>query len=91
MISLATPVLNIKGLPRNFSSRLKKLKIETVGDLLWHFPARYEDFSRITKIAKLQAGQATTIQGTVKKITTRRTWKKHLTIIEAVIRRIRRH
>jgi ATP-dependent DNA helicase RecG len=85
MVSLSTEVSKIKGLPKNFSSRLKKLKIENIGDLLWHFPTRYEDFSKITKITSLEPGQTTTVQGTIKKVSSRRTWKKRMTIIEAVI------
>ncbi|MDO8536818.1 MAG: ATP-dependent DNA helicase RecG, partial [bacterium] len=54
-------------------------------DLLWHFPARYEDFSQIRKIAELEPGEQATIRGTVDEINLRRTWRRNLTIVEAMI------
>ena len=36
---------------------LKKLKIETVKDLLRHFPTRYVDTATITSIADLKKGE----------------------------------
>ena len=47
MVSLETPLSSIVGIGPRFLIRLKKLGIEAVRDLLWHFPSRYEDFSEI--------------------------------------------
>src|SRR3989344_3983498 len=85
MINLSTDLSQIREIPVKFLTKLSKLKIKTVQDLLWHFPFRYEDFSRIIPIAELSPNQPATIQGVVQKISQRRTWKKQLTIIEAVI------
>lgn len=68
-----------------FAKRLDKLGIKTVRELLWHFPARYEDFSKIYNIAELEPGQQATISGVVEEIGTRRTWRRHMTIVEAII------
>ena len=65
--------------------RLHKLGIKTVRDLLWHFPARYEDFSQIVEINDLVFEQKGTIQGTVVKIDSRRIFPRRLTIVEAII------
>jgi ATP-dependent DNA helicase RecG len=48
-----------------YSKKLEKLRIYTVEDLLLHFPTRYEDYSHVSPIAKLQNGFITTIQGKV--------------------------
>ena len=53
--------------------------------MLWHFPFRYEDFSEISKIADLTVGQQATIQGVIKEIKPRKSWKRRMFIIEAVI------
>ncbi len=41
---------------------LNKMGLFTVGDLLYHFPFRYEDRSQIKKIADLVPGETTTIE-----------------------------
>ena len=76
MIALSAPLVEIRGIGPRFITKLKKLGIETVKDLLWHFPARYEDFSQIYKITDLIPGQEATIQGVVKKVGGRRTWRR---------------
>lgn len=45
-----------------YAKRLAKLKIETVGDLIYHFPHRYQDFSLISDISRLQPGETVTVQ-----------------------------
>lgn len=42
-----------------------KLNIKTVSDLLNHFPTRYEDFSKIVKIANLVTGEKVTVYGKI--------------------------
>lgn len=49
----------------SFASRLEKLGIRTVSDLLYYVPFRYDDFSLITKIAAVQPGEIVTVSGTV--------------------------
>lgn len=44
---------------------LKNLEIETVGDLLNHYPFRYDDFTNIKKIAHLIYGENATITGSI--------------------------
>lgn len=45
--------------------RLKSLDIQTYWDLLNYFPSRYEDYSLISEIVKLQLGENVTIIGTI--------------------------
>ncbi|MEK9186077.1 MAG: ATP-dependent DNA helicase RecG [Patescibacteria group bacterium] len=85
MLKLDTELANIKGIGEKFLIRLTKLEIKTVRDLLWHFPFRYEDYSKVYKIAELEPNQAVTIRGLVQKVATRQTWKKRMTIVEALI------
>ncbi len=85
MIKLNTPLNEIKGIGPKFVERLKKLEIETIKNLLWHFPFRYEDFSQISKIADLKINQTATISGVISDITLRRTWKRRMFIVEALI------
>jgi len=64
---------------------LRKLGIETLSDLLYHLPARYDQSGNEESIGGLVAGQEATIFGTIKKLETRRSWKRKIPIGEAVI------
>ena len=59
--------------------------IKTVRDLLWHFPTRYEDFTKVYPIAELEPGQQATITGIVEEIQSKRSWRRSMTIVEATI------
>ncbi|MBI2591325.1 MAG: ATP-dependent DNA helicase RecG [Candidatus Brennerbacteria bacterium] len=84
-MKLETSLIQINGIPPRFLLKLKKLGLESVKDLLWHFPFRYEDFSQIYKIAELQPNQQTTVQGIVKEVAMRRSWRRNMFIVEALI------
>jgi len=65
---LSDPVTTIPLVGKNYANRLKKLGIETIEDLLHHYPFRYEDFSQFRKISELRAGETVTIKVQVLKI-----------------------
>ena len=85
MISLQTELKNANSLSPTIAIKLKKLGILTVKDLIFNFPNRYEDFSHTIKIAELKANEPATISGEVKKIDIKRTWKRKMIIVEALI------
>jgi len=79
---------SVKGVPRigpAYASRLEKLGIKTVYDLIFHFPYRYEDFSKITPIAKVKFNETFCVKGKILEIKTTRTWKKRIYLTEAII------
>lgn len=84
-ISLDTSLNRLHGIGPKFLIKLKKLGMETVRDLLWHFPSRYEDFSKIYKIADLIPHQEATIQATIDEIGIRRSWRRRFFIVEALL------
>jgi ATP-dependent DNA helicase RecG len=58
-------------LKRVFPARLEQLRrlgVETVGDLLFHFPRSYEDLADLRPIASLKEGTAQLVQGEVVEI-----------------------
>lgn len=85
LITLDTKLSQIQGVLPKFLSKLQKMGLETVRDLLWHFPSRYEDYSRVSKIADLKPGEQVTIRGEIKRVNVRRAWNKHMTVVEALI------
>ncbi len=85
IINLETKLAMVQGIPPKSLAHLKKLGIESVRALLWHFPTRYEDYSKITKIADLQVGQTVTIRGEIRTVNVKRAWKSYMPIVEATV------
>lgn len=62
---------------------LKRLKLETVKDILWHFPVRYEELGDLKTIADISEGDKITLHGKITKIDLEKTWKKKMNIAHA--------
>ncbi|HUY62313.1 MAG TPA: ATP-dependent DNA helicase RecG [Candidatus Paceibacterota bacterium] len=62
---------------------LKKLKIRTIRDLLYHFPARYERGGPAGTAKGVSPGADVTLYGTIRKPEIRKTWKSRRPIAEA--------
>lgn len=59
------PAGTAPGVNRAVVAKLQTLGIESVRDLLYHFPHRYDDFSRIRPIAELVPGEQQTLVASV--------------------------
>ncbi len=82
----------IKEIPRIgpvFQRKLQRMGIETVEDLIFHFPHRYEDFSNIVPISKINPAEQNCILGKVLEIKTIRTWKKKMFLTQSVVEEIK--
>jgi len=84
-MDIETPIQNLPKIGPFYRSRLNYLGIKTIRDLLYHFPARYEDFSARINIANLKVGEQACIQGIVENVKLVRIFKRHMTIVEAQI------
>jgi len=60
--------------------------IQTFGDLFFHFPIRYIDFSEIKKIADLKINEPACIKGTIENIKNEISYRRRLSITKAVIK-----
>ncbi len=58
-------VTTIKGISQGLATRLAKLGIKTVRDLLYFFPRRHLDYSQRKSIAELREGEEQTVLGIV--------------------------
>jgi ATP-dependent DNA helicase RecG len=54
-----TPVGEFKGVGESRAKRFAVLGIRTLGDLIDHYPRRYDDYSEVTAISKLRPGPVT--------------------------------
>lgn len=63
-------------------SALKKLGIETVYDLLLHFPSRYESPADVKQIKNVQSGETATIYGQFSKLETKKSFRTKVPMAE---------
>jgi len=74
----------IRGVGDRQVKYLEKLGIVTIRDLLYHFPRRYDDYSKLKTINQMRIGEEVTVVASVVNVTKFPT-KKGRTIIEAVV------
>jgi ATP-dependent DNA helicase RecG len=84
-MELSTPIKKIPRIGPAYQKKLKKMRIEKVKDILYHFPHRYDDFSNIAPISKVKIGENYCIKGKIKNIGTVRTWKRKMNITKAIV------
>ncbi len=85
MIDFSTRLDTLPTVKKAYWYGLKRLGIETVRDLFYHFPNRYEDYSVITSIAELAADTKATVEGVVTSMKAGRSWKRKLLLTEATV------
>lgn len=85
MATLKTPVSKLFQIGPRYVLYLNKLGIKTAGDLLFHFPFRYDDFSDFRTIRDVEVGQVVSIKGEIIDIRNVRTPRRHMTLTEALI------
>ncbi len=64
-MELSTPIERLDGVGPRYRQKLSTLGIKTVGELLFHFPHRYEDFSSVIPLSGVSPGNKCTVQGKV--------------------------
>lgn len=83
---LETEIAKITKLSKEHILGLKKLKIETVEDLLNYLPTRYADERESRNIQNLKAGEKLTLFGELYNLQTKRSFKGHIPMSEAKLR-----
>src|SRR3989344_2376195 len=66
-------ISKIPGIGRYYEYKLRKLNVNTVEELIYHFPFRYDNFSQIKTIENVQTGEIVSIQGAIRQIKNIRT------------------
>lgn len=66
----AVPLTSLTGVGAKVAEKLAKVGLNSVQDLLFHLPLRYEDRTRIYPIVKLHAGLWAAVQGKVMSVDT---------------------
>jgi len=84
-LNLETPIAQLPRIGKKYFKKFHKLGIDTIRDLIYHFPHRYDDFSSIVPIVKLELHKTATIQGKILDIKNSRTPRKRMVLTEAII------
>ncbi len=83
-LPLETPLAALPHTQR-FLPKLKKLHLETVRDLLYYFPHRYEDYSEVRAIDELAPGEQVTIRGVVEEVQARQIYRRNMSVVDVTI------
>jgi ATP-dependent DNA helicase RecG len=83
--ALATPLQFLKGVGPRRAADLAHAGLTTVEDLLYRFPIRYEDRSRLQPIASLKPGQSALVVGRIGHCGLRSTRRPGFKIFEALV------
>lgn len=69
----------------NQKKALSRLGINTIENLLYHFPSRYTDISEVRNINNLSDGETVTILGTISKLKTKKGFKSKIPMGEGTL------
>jgi ATP-dependent DNA helicase RecG len=83
--ALSAPVNVLTGIGPRYAQTLSNIGIRTLRDLLYHFPRRYDDYTRLQTINRLRFGEEVTVIGVVQHISTRPLKSGKIRVTEAVI------
>lgn len=82
---LRAPVTVLQGIGPSNAKTLSTLGLNTLDDLLHYYPRRYDDYSQMKPINRLNAGEVVTILAAVKRIENRNLHGGKREITEAII------
>lgn len=85
MITLDTPLSALPSIKRPMLPRLARLGLTTMGDLLRHFPSRYEDYSTIVSIGDARPDEKATFEGTLRTFENRPIPRRKLQVTTATV------
>jgi len=75
----------LQGVGPRHAETLAKLGLHTLGDLLYYYPRRYDDYSQLKPIKELFYGEQVTVIGTIQSVHTRPIRGGKASIVEIII------
>jgi len=84
-LDLYAPVNSIKGIGEKKTSALTRMGISSIRDLLYTFPRRHDDYSKLKPIGSLWFGEDVTIIGTIDSVSTRSVRGGKMKLVEAMV------
>ncbi len=68
LAALQTPVMALHRVGEKMAEKLNRLGINTVGDLLFTFPRRYDDYTRMRTLNRLVPGETVTVVAAIRSV-----------------------
>jgi ATP-dependent DNA helicase RecG len=84
-LGLKAPLTTIRGIGPELSKKYAALGVNTLGDLLYYFPRRYDDYSQLKPINRLEYGDELTIIATVQSTLVTQQKYKNQSRVEVVV------
>jgi len=85
VLSLNSKINELNKIGKALTGRLGHLGIETVKDLIFYYPFRYEDFSLVADIGKIEPGMVVTVRGRLEMLASKRSKYKHKLVTEGLL------
>ncbi len=82
---LNAPLTVISGIGESRSKLLNELGLRTLGDLLYYFPRRYDDYSKVKPINRIAYGEELTVMAMIQSMSSRKARSGKMSITEAVV------
>lgn len=82
---LGAPLTVLNGIGPKNAQILRALSLNTLEDLLYYFPRRYDDYSQLKPINRLKYNEEVTVLGTIQSIATRAVRGGQSSLVEAVL------
>ena len=83
--ALSAPITVLPGVGPRHAQTLGRLGLVTLRDMLYYFPRRYDDYSKLKPINRLWYGDEVTVIGTVQSISSRPLRGSSSYLVEAVV------
>ncbi len=84
-VALNAPVTVLPGVGPRYAQTLARLGMRSLRDMLYYFPRRYDDYSRLEPINRLWYGEEVTVIGTLESINLRPLRNGQAQLVEAVL------
>lgn len=84
-IALNTPLTVLHGVGPRTAENMQLLGLETLNDLLYYFPRRYDDYSLLKSINRIRFGDELTVIATIRNIQNRKVKNGKLDLTEAIV------
>jgi ATP-dependent DNA helicase RecG len=85
MFILSSPISLIPRLGSALAKKVKTLGLNTVEDLLFYFPFRYDDFTQLLKIKDLKPGITANVIGQIELIQNKKSHTRRMNITEVLL------
>lgn len=83
--ALSAPVTVLSGIGPRHAQTLSRLGLDSLGDMLYYFPRRYDDYTKLKQINRLKYGENVTVIATIQSVNHREVRNKRMTLTEVFL------